>query len=120
MDLELTSRSGKCNLIHAFCYFFRIKIIVYTDVHALVFIRQFPSLCICPCLKIRIQCLGFCNLIYRLEEVECHNTFICLLILNERLVNYKDGPLNAGSVCCAECYRKIVHLIVGLIFDRCS
>lgn len=98
MDLELTSRSGKCNLIHAFCYFFRIKIIVYTDVHTLVFIRQLPSLCICPGLKICIQCLRFCDLVYRLEEVERHNTFICLLILNERLVDYENGSLDAGSV----------------------
>ena len=98
MDLELTSRSGKCNLIHAFCYFFRIKIIVYTDVHTLVFIRQLPSLCICSGLKICIQCLRFCDLVYRLEKVERHNTFICLLILNERLVDYENGSLDAGSV----------------------
>lgn len=50
-----------------------------------------PSLCIAQVLKIIIQCLRFCDLVYRLEEVERHNTFICLLILNERAVDYENG-----------------------------
>ncbi len=64
MNLKFPSRCGERDLVRSLRHLFRLKIIIHADVHALVFVAQFPSLGICPCLDIRIKRLGFHNLVH--------------------------------------------------------
>ena len=65
MYLKFTTGGPEGNLIHTFLYIFRLKVIIYADINALVFIAQLPALRICPGLDIGIQRLGLADFIYR-------------------------------------------------------
>ena len=98
MNLKLSTCSRKCNRIHTFCYLIRIKLIVYTDINALVFIAKLPPLSIGPRLKICIKRLRLFDLIHGFDKVKCHNSLICLFVFHKWLIHNKNRTLNACPV----------------------
>ena len=86
VNLELPSGGPEGNRVAAFFDVLRIEVVVYTDVHALIFVAQLPALGIGPGLDIRIQSLRLLDLVYSSGEVEGHDCLICLLIFHEGLI----------------------------------